>query len=1371
MTKSLPRAALVLLALWLPARALAEPDSFGLGTGRNGAFTAATGNQVVNTYTQLTAPRLPGDTTLPVTSIAGFATGDLVMVLQSTGIVPVPASGDAGPYDLSVDPVGTWELARLSGTSAGTLSLTAPLIRGFTASVTQVIRVPEYTTVTIPANANLTAQVWNGSTGGVVAFLATGAITNNGQISAGTRGTDAGLFGTGFRGGLFVNFTTSNNAALDGCSELDGPAGPLTNDGGGGVGTIGRLALKGEGVANVAYSTDAGAGGRTVGRGNVVNGAGGGVCHNSGGGGGGHGGAGGKGGRTWDEPNPDGGLAVNRDVGGLGGGVLSYSLLDHLIFGGGGGAGHGNNNVGTGGAAGGGSVFIRAASMTGTGAVHADGMTAGSTTGGFNDAAGGGGAGGSIYLRVQGALACGVSDGGAPAMDGGALTAVGGNGGNVNFNRHGPGGGGGGGRILIQASSYACTPSVLSGVGGTQLDDGGVGVNFGAGPSSPSDPSTVGSVVVPSGGFTVPAVPAVITPANGATVTVKRPPITGTAPANTTVVIYLDGVEIGRTTSNGSGNFSFTPTSDLSEGSHQVAAASELQGVQSAKSPVNTFLVDTVPPSVPVISTPTAGAALATARPTLTGTADPGSSVEIRVDGVLVATVTADAGGNWSYTLSAAQALADGPHTASVLARDAAGNASAPATRSFSTDATAPDTFIVSGPPSATSSTTATFDLDASESGVTYQCSLDGGAFASCSDPAIFNGLSNGSHTLLVRAVDAVGNVDASPASFTWLVDDVPPAAPVVILPANGSTVPASPTPVISGTAEANSTVQVFLDGVLSGTTTADASGNFSYTPPVSLGNGSHTAFARAQDAAGNTSVSSNTNTFTVDGTPPDTAIDSNPPLLSSSSSATFAFSSNEAGASFECRLDGSAFAPCTSNPLTFTGLADGSHTFEVRAKDAAGNLDPSPASFTWTVDTAAPGIPVITAPTEGASVATATPTVTGTAEPNATVEIFIDGALAGTATADASGNFSFLVPMSLAAGAHTATARARDGAGNVGASSAVRNFTVDLTAPDTQIASGPPTQSNSSTASFTFTSNEANVTYECSLDSGAFVPCAASSIFPGLADGSHMLAVRARDAAGNVDPTPAVAVWNVDTAAPPVPVIVAPAALSTTGPLPTITGTAEAGATVEIFIDGVLVGSVTADASGDWTYTLTAGQALMTGLHSVTARAVDAAGNASAQSTARAFIVLGGGPGDGGTTLPDGGTTLPDGGTTLPDGGTTLPDGGTATSDGGTTLPDGGSSTGDGGMVDADGGMVDADGGMVDADGGATLEDGGGSTGDGGEDPLTGNPLEDYRFRGGGCGCGAADPAPAAFWAVLGLIAFIQVRTRRRASGGGRGP
>ena len=104
----------------------------------------------------------------------------------------------------------------------------------------------------------------------------------------------------------------------------------------------------------------------------------------------------------------------------------------------------------------------------------------------------------------------------------------------------------------------------------------------------------------------------------------------------------------------------------------------------------------------------------------------------------------------------------------------------------------------------------------------------------------------------------------------------------------------------------------------------------------------------RARDAAGNLDPTPATQIWTVtpppDTTPPDTSIGSGPPASTTSTSASFGFASTEAGSSFECKLDAGSWAACTS-PKPYSGLALGAHQFSVRARDAAGNLDPTPAT------------------------------------------------------------------------------------------------------------------------------------------------------------------------------------------------------------------------------------------------------------------------------------------------------------------------------------------------------------------------------------------------------------------------------------------
>jgi len=129
-----------------------------------------------------------------------------------------------------------------------------------------------------------------------------------------------------------------------------------------------------------------------------------------------------------------------------------------------------------------------------------------------------------------------------------------------------------------------------------------------------------------------------------------------------------------------------------------------------------------------------------------------------------------------------------------------------------------------------------------------------------------------------------------------------------------------------------------------------DAGGFVSCASPqnyANLSNGSHTFEVRAVDGAGNVDPTPASYAWIVDVLAPDTSITANPPNPSNNGNASFTFTSTESG-SFQCRLDGSPFTVCAS-PQTYNNLSIGVHNFEVRAIDIAGNIDPTPASYTWT--------------------------------------------------------------------------------------------------------------------------------------------------------------------------------------------------------------------------------------------------------------------------------------------------------------------------------------------------------------------------------------------------------------------------------------
>ncbi|MFT3713585.1 MAG: Ig-like domain-containing protein [Archangium sp.] len=648
--------------------------------------------------------------------------------------------------------------------------------------------------------------------------------------------------------------------------------------------------------------------------------------------------------------------------------------------------------------------------------------------------------------------------------------------------------------------------------------------------------------------------------------------------------------------------------SALNDGQHTIAVrAVDAAGNVDPTPATATWTVDASEPDTVIATGPTGSVSATDATFTFTST-KPNSTFECSLDGAAFTACNATTTFN---------GLTDGSHTLSVRAIDPGGNVDAtPATRTWTVDTDLPETTITMRPAAFTNSTSADFAFSSDEAGATFECSLDGAVFAACPTPTTLMNLANGLHVLLVRAVDAAGNKDATPAVATWTVDTVAPTAPTITEPVADATT--GPMPRFGGLAEPGSTVTVTVDGMTVCTATTTSSGTWSCTGTTPLSMGAHTATAVSTDAAGNASMPSLPRAFTVASGAPDTFITSGPSGTVNTTTQSIAFGSDTQNVTYECSVDGAAFATCT-NPLSLTST-EGPHRVEVRAVNGAGVVDPTPAVVTFTVDTMAPARPVITSPAANATTS-ATPTFTGTAEANSTVNVSVDGNVVCTTTADASGNFACAAPSALSGGAHTVTATVTDAAGNVSQPSTPVPFTVDTSILDTAIIAGPSGTVRSTSADFAFTSTVLGSTYECSLDGAAFVPCSTPTTFANLSDGSHTLDVRAVDGM-NSDSTPASRTWTVDSTAPTPPVVSTPADESTIYTrTPRFTGTAEPGSTVRVSVDDQEVCTAVAAADGSWSCTSTA--TLPAGAHRVSATATDGAGNVSAPSNVNDFTIV----------------------------------------------------------------------------------------------------------------------------------------------------
>ncbi|KPE34115.1 Ig-like domain-containing protein, partial [Pseudomonas aeruginosa] len=645
-----------------------------------------------------------------------------------------------------------------------------------------------------------------------------------------------------------------------------------------------------------------------------------------------------------------------------------------------------------------------------------------------------------------------------------------------------------------------------------------------------------------------PATP-VINPSNGTT-------LSGTAePGSSVTLTDGNGNPIGQVTADGSGNWSFTPSTPLADGTVVNATATDPAGNTGGQ---GSTTVDAIAPATPTVNLSNGSS--------LSGTAEPGSTVILTDgNGNPIAEVTADGSGNWTYTPSTP--IANGT-VVNVVAQDAAGNSSPPATVTI--DSSAPPAPVINPSNgvviSGTAEAGATVTLTDAGGNPIGQVTADGsGNWSFTPGTPLANGT-----VIVATATDPTGNTGPQAATT---VDAVAPPAPVID-PSNGTT--------ISGTAEAGAKV-ILTDGNGNpiGETTADGSGNWTFTPATPLANGT-VVNAVAQDPAGNTGPQGST---TVDAVAPNTPVvnPSNGNLLNGTAEpgSTVTLTDGNGNPIGQTTADGSgnwSFTPGSQLP--------NGTVVNVTASDAAGNTS---APATTTVDSSLPSIPQVD-PSNGS-------VISGTADAGNTIIITDgNGNPIGQVTADGSGNWSFTPGIPLPDG--TVVNVVARSPSNVDSAPAV--ITVDGVAPAAPVIDPSNGTEISGTAeagaTVILTDGGGNPIGQATADgSGNW------TFTPGtpLANGTVINAV-AQDPAGNTSGPASV---TVDAIAPPAPVI-----NPSNGVV--ISGTAEAGATV-ILTDGNgnPIGQVTADGSGNWSFT--PGTPLANG-SVINALAQDAAGNTS---------------------------------------------------------------------------------------------------------------------------------------------------------------
>ncbi|WP_413499167.1 BapA/Bap/LapF family large adhesin [Buttiauxella gaviniae] len=688
------------------------------------------------------------------------------------------------------------------------------------------------------------------------------------------------------------------------------------------------------------------------------------------------------------------------------------------------------------------------------------------------------------------------------------------------------------------------------------------------------------------------------------------PTLRGLAGSNADVTVYIDGIEQPPVTADASGVWTYQFTTPLSEGQHTFAVLQDNGSLFSGKSPNFVITVDTVQPTQPTITTVTddvapitgtvnSGQATNDPRPAITGTGEIGSTITILDNGTSIGTAVVGTGGTWTFTPTSD--LSPGLHPITVTSTDAAGNVSAPSA-----------------------------------------------------------GFSVNVDTLTTAPV------------ISSVTDNVGTPAPVISgVPTNDNT------PTFTGTAEANSTITISENGNVIGTALVDGTGNWNFTPNPALTDGSHNLTIITTDTAGNVSPATTFNAV-IDTTAPivpaitlvvdDQTQVGNVTLTSGQSTKDTLptlSGTSEANAVITLKDGNTIIGTTTANGNgewsldPTTALGQGSHNLTVTATDAAGNVSNPSGIFSVVVDSVAPTAPLIvtvtdnTAPnigpiTSGQPTNETRPAITGSGEVGSTIKIY-DGSNPtplGSATVGSGGTWSFTPPTALSSGSHNLTVTATDAAGNVSAPSAIFNVVVDLAAPGTPVITniaddvgtekGDLTSGQSTDDTLPLISGTAENGASVKIyDNGTLIGTVNASATDGtwnftppvgspLTNGNHAFTVTATDSAGNVSSPSNTFNIIVDTAAPTAPIVIQ--AFDDVGPVtgalvngqstndnqPLLSGTAEANSIVSISDNGVFLDTVTASATGTWSYTPPVRN---DGQHIFTATSTDAAGNVGAVS------------------------------------------------------------------------------------------------------------------------------------------------------------
>ncbi|MGM0086114.1 cell wall surface anchor protein [Enterococcus sp. DIV0188] len=667
--------------------------------------------------------------------------------------------------------------------------------------------------------------------------------------------------------------------------------------------------------------------------------------------------------------------------------------------------------------------------------------------------------------------------------------------------------------------------------------------------------------------------------------------VKGTADANATVEIRnAGGAVIGTGTADGTGAFTVTiPAGEVGANETLTAVAKNASGTESTPTTFQTP-ADEATVTAPTITGVTGNS---TAGYEVKGTADANATVEIRnAGGTVIGTGTADGTGAFTVTIPAGEAGAN--ETLTAVAKNASGTESTPTT--FQTPAdeatvTAPTITGVTGNSTAgyeikgTADANATVEIRNAGGTVIGTGTADGTGAFTVTIPA---GEAGANETLTAVAKNASGT-ESTPTTFQTPADEATVTAPTITGVTGNSTAGYE----IKGTADANATVEIRnAGGTVIGTGTADGTGAFTVTIPAGEAGANETLTAVAKNASGTESTPTTFQTPADPNTPVATPIVET--VTGSTTKGYEVKGTAEVGTTIEVRdAAGTVLGTATTGTdgkYTVTldpGKATANQTLSVVAKNASGT-ESQPATATTPADVTAPTVDNITG-NSGSGYE-----ITGTADPNTTIEVRDPaGAVIGTGTSDANGDFTVTLPTGTTNPGDTLTVIGKDNAGNESQPTEVLvPADATVTAPTVtgvtgnSVAGYQVTGTADPNATIEIRDADGNVIVTGTADgTGSF----AVNLPAGTANANETLTALAKDPDGNTS-TPTTFQTPADE------VVAPPSVDKVTGNTTQgyqVTGTAELGTTIEVrATDGTVLGTATTGPTGQYTVTLASGKA-----------------------------------------------------------------------------------------------------------------------------------------------------------------------------------